>query len=104
MLRKKSVNQAKRRPMNRNGLSGTWMPYLRDLKTLRVGAGLKMAQVARAIKPEPMTPDTISRIEKGGSAPESTLRAIIHALNALHYDDKDKSLDPAKLISEKPRK
>lgn len=79
------------------------MPYFHDLKTLRVGAGLKMVQVARAIRPEAMTPDTVSRIEKGGSAPPSTLVAIIHALNALYYDEKGRSLDPEKLISEKPR-
>jgi DNA-binding XRE family transcriptional regulator len=74
--------------------------YFDQLKTYREGAGLKMAQLARAIEPNPMTPDTISRIEKHGSSPKSTLVAIVHALNRLYYEGDKRPIDPEAVITE----
>jgi predicted transcriptional regulator len=76
------------------------MPYFDDLKTLRVGAGIRKSILAREAK---VDRTTLDRVEKHDAARLETLIAIINALNSLHYNNNAHQLDPDVLISDKSK-
>lgn len=58
------------------------MPYIDTLKTIRVNAGIRIVDLAKA---SGLDRGTISRVEKHYSATPETLNAIINTLNKLYY-------------------
>ena len=76
------------------------MPFIDEFKTLRVGAGIRVARVAREAG---LSEDTVQRIEKHHNVSRVSCVAAIEALNRLYYDVK-KTLVAAELITDYSRK
>lgn len=70
-----------------------------NLKTHRVAAGMKIAELARA---SGVSDSQIRRIEKHFSSTQETLNLLINALNQTTYY-KEKSISPATQIKSKSK-
>jgi len=63
--------------------------FIDDLRTFRVRAGLKIAELARLAS---VDRSTISRIERHQPSTEETLNRIVNCLNDAYYSKKGKPL------------
>lgn len=72
------------------------MAYFRDLKTLRVSAGISKAELSRK---SGISRDLIDKAEAGGDCMIEKLHTLLNTLDSLYYSKNGKPLNPENHIS-----